>query len=68
LKLCLFWKPPIHTSCCNTFCNKNNLGLIGFSYVFKNYLSNIRFQYGVFIIPAYSSPFSRLHFVWLSMI
>jgi hypothetical protein len=36
-------------------------------FVFKTHLSNIQFQYGVFVSPAYSSPFSRLSYVHLSM-
>ncbi len=39
-----------------------------FFLILRIHLSNIRFQYGVSIIPAYSSPFSRLSSVFLSMI
>jgi len=48
------------------FCGRNNLCLIGLSIVFITCLSNIEFQYGVFVISAYSLPFSWLTFICLS--
>ncbi len=43
------------------------LVLVGLSFVFRTHLSNIRFQYGVFVSPTYSSPFSRLSHVCFSI-
>jgi len=46
---------------------RNNMCLTSLSSIFKICMSNIRFQYGVFVSPTYSSPFSELSFVWFSI-
>jgi hypothetical protein len=59
--------PNPYTSCHTTFCGRNDMCPINISFVLKTRLFEIRFQYGVFVSPAYSSPFSRLSFVYLSI-
>ncbi len=68
LELCLLWRPLVHASHCATFCGRNNLCPTCLFSIIKTCLSNIRFWYGVFISPSYSSPFSRFYFVCFSMI
>jgi hypothetical protein len=63
LELCLFWRPLVHTSHHTTSCSRNDLCLIGFSFVLKTCLSNITFWYGVSVSLVYSSPFSKLFYV-----
>jgi hypothetical protein len=54
------WRPLVHTSHCTTSCGRKDLCPVGLSSIIRNHLSNIKLQYGVFLSPTYSCPFSRL--------
>jgi hypothetical protein len=48
------WRPPVHISCRTTSCGRNDMCPIGLSSVLKTRMSNIKFQYGVFVSFSYS--------------
>jgi len=60
-------KTPIHTSRYTTYCGRNDMCLASLSSILSTCMSNIKFLYEVSISPAYSSPFSKLSFVWFSI-
>lgn len=45
----------------------NDMCLASLSFIFKTHLPNIKFQYGVYVIPTYSSLFLRLSYVSCSI-
>jgi hypothetical protein len=62
-----FLKTLIHTSHCTTSYGRSYLCHVSISSVLRICLSNIKFQYGVWINLAYSSPFSRLSSICLTI-
>ncbi len=46
---------------------RNDICPTCFSFIFRICLSNIKFQYGVYINPTHSFPFSKLSFVYFSI-
>jgi hypothetical protein len=64
---CLPTSSDLITSHRTTSCGRNDLCPIGLSSLLIIHLSNIEFQYRVFVSPTYSSPFLRLFFICLSI-
>jgi hypothetical protein len=50
-----------------TSCGRNNMCPTSLSFVLSTCLSNIKFQYGVYVSPTSSPPFLILSYVWCSI-